>query len=174
MINNILYATDLCAFSPYCLMHVESLSEQYDADVIILHALPPISDYASAMVKTHCTADETYQLLDANHEALFNAMREQIYDTLLKEDGVSPAFTRRVKDVLVDIGAPANVILQQAQVLCTDLIVIGSHGVNAIDGAVLGSVASKVLQLSKIPVYMVPMLDPAALRARSVERCTRL
>lgn len=173
MINTILYATDLCAFGAYSLMHVESLSTQYDADVIVLHALPPIGNYASAMVKTHCTSDETHQLLDHDQAGLCSAMRETIYDGLLKEEGACLEFVKRVTDVIVDIGAPANVILSHAERLNVDLIVIGSHGVDAIDGAVLGSVASKVLQLSKTPVYMVPMVDPVAFRNQSAHKTTQ-
>jgi hypothetical protein len=38
--------------------------------------------------------------------------------------------------------------------------VVGSHSADALDGRLLGSVATKVLQLAKVPVLMVPMMNP--------------
>ena len=63
-------------------------------------------------------------------------------------------------DVRVLSGSPCDVILEEAESQQADLIMMGSncHGSNS--PPILGSVVSKVLQLSKIPVYMVPMAQP--------------
>jgi nucleotide-binding universal stress UspA family protein len=50
---------------------------------------------------------------------------------------------------------PARAILEQARDLEATLIVLGSRGLGALGGLLLGSVAHKVLQLSACPVLVV-------------------
>jgi nucleotide-binding universal stress UspA family protein len=56
------------------------------------------------------------------------------------------------------------VILEAAISTQADLIMLGSHGPDPINGFSLGSVTTKVLQMAKVPVYMIPML-PSATRS---------
>lgn len=53
------------------------------------------------------------------------------------------------------VGQTAEVIVHQAEALACDLIVMGSHGRGALAGLVVGSVASRVLHLSPVPVLLV-------------------
>jgi nucleotide-binding universal stress UspA family protein len=53
------------------------------------------------------------------------------------------------------IGAPADAILKFAKQRRCDQIVMGTRGLGAVAGLVLGSVAMKVIQLADIPVTLV-------------------
>ena len=53
------------------------------------------------------------------------------------------------------VGDPAAQIAQEAAHRGVDLIVMGSHGQTALKNLVLGSVATKVLATSKVPVTVV-------------------
>ncbi|HJW03399.1 MAG TPA: universal stress protein [Azospira sp.] len=55
----------------------------------------------------------------------------------------------------IHVGQPAQVIAHQAQELQVDLVLMGSHGRGAVSGALLGSVATKVLHLCERPVLLV-------------------
>jgi nucleotide-binding universal stress UspA family protein len=57
--------------------------------------------------------------------------------------------------VQVGEGRPAAVILDVAEHLRPDLIVIGSHGRSGLDHLLLGSVAEKVLRRASRPVLVV-------------------
>ena len=50
---------------------------------------------------------------------------------------------------------PARAILEQARDLDASMIVLGSRGLGALGGLLLGSVAHKVLQLASCPVLVV-------------------
>ena len=54
------------------------------------------------------------------------------------------------------IGAPDEMIAQEADKLPADLIVMGSRGRSDIEGLLLGSVTHKVLTLATVPVHEVP------------------
>lgn len=56
----------------------------------------------------------------------------------------------------VAMGDPAERILELAARLNVSGIVIGSRGLNAVEGLLFGSVAYKVVHLSRVPVVVVP------------------
>jgi nucleotide-binding universal stress UspA family protein len=55
----------------------------------------------------------------------------------------------------IGVGDPAKIIMDYANEKNADEIVMGSHGRGALSGAVLGSVAQKVVHLSSLPVVLV-------------------
>ncbi|UCH48053.1 MAG: universal stress protein [Betaproteobacteria bacterium] len=55
----------------------------------------------------------------------------------------------------IGVGEVAKTILDYAQDKASSLIIIGTHGRGAVTGALLGSVATRVLHESDIPVLLV-------------------
>ena len=65
---------------------------------------------------------------------------------------------RKVLATVKELGGdPAKVILEMADELSADVIVMGSRGHNALEEVLLGSVSHKVQMKSKIPVFLVPI-----------------
>ncbi|HSL58070.1 MAG TPA: universal stress protein [Acidimicrobiales bacterium] len=60
-----------------------------------------------------------------------------------------------VRPVLED-GPPSLVLIRVAEREDADLVVVGSRGVNAIEGVLLGSTSHYIAQLSPVPVVIVP------------------
>lgn len=162
MIQKILYATDLGAFTAHGLAHVESLAASTGAEIYIVHAVPPIGELAAAVVRSRCSDSVKKELLRSTEiPGLLETLRDEIYEIILQEPFDQNSLSSRVRSVVVRTGAAANVILSEAEECGADLIVVGSHSIDAIDGRLLGSVAAKILQLSKTPVYLIPMMNPA-------------
>lgn len=67
---------------------------------------------------------------------------------VLRETGIP-----HEKEILV--GAVAKVLAERAQALHCDLIVMGTRGLTALGDMLMGSVASKVVHLSSLPVTLV-------------------
>ena len=55
----------------------------------------------------------------------------------------------------IKVGEPAEVIAGMAEERGCDQIVMGTHGRSTIAGLLIGSVATKVLHLAKVPVLLV-------------------
>lgn len=55
----------------------------------------------------------------------------------------------------IGIGDPAVVISQYAKEKACDQIILGTRGLGAVAGILLGSVATKVIHLSDVPVLLV-------------------
>ncbi len=80
-----------------------------------------------------------------------------------REQGVSALAAARAKldaaglayGYHISIGAPAEAIVQYAQARQVDQIVMSAHGQDNLSNLLLGSVASKVTNLSSIPVLLI-------------------
>ena len=66
---------------------------------------------------------------------------------------------QRIRAVRVLQGDPSQVILDQVHKLSVDLLIVGSHSHGVGAETPLGRTAARVLQLAKVPVYLVPLME---------------
>lgn len=164
MVQTIVFAADLGVFTPYILQHVASLAKRLGARIVVVHAVEPLGSLGTAMVKTYLPEEKTLEFQQQGMSVLLATIKDRLVDMLADEFIDNNLGFGQVSEVLVEPGRPADVILQCASEKNADMIVMGSHGPNHDQRHSLGSVTNKVLQLAKVPVYMVPMLAPAPLR----------
>lgn len=160
MISTILFPTDLGLYSPFLLQHVIQMAEGYDADVHVVHAVEPLGVFADAVLETYVPVDMIGDLRVHGMPAVMDAIRQQVYDAFEDEFIDTTIGMSRIADIRVIRGTPAEVILEEIEISGCDVVLMGSHGHNSGHNAMLGSVVSKVLQLSRVPVMMVPMAQP--------------
>ena len=156
-IKKILYTTDLSPNSAYAFRYAINSAERHNSDIIILHILelPPATSLA--LLKDYFD-EERYERIMKNNTA---ETRDQIKNRLkafcekeLKDD---LEVINRVISIQVSLGYPADMILQKAEELDCDAIVMGSHGKGIIRHTFLGSTTSKVLRRSRKPVFIIPL-----------------
>jgi nucleotide-binding universal stress UspA family protein len=58
-------------------------------------------------------------------------------------------------EILIEPGAPAEIIVQTAKDQNCDLIVMGTHGQGIIAEVLIGSTAKRVVRQSPIPVLVI-------------------
>ncbi len=89
-----------------------------------------------------------------NQETINDYYREQGMSALAparaKLDAAGLAYTYHVS-----IGTPAEAVVQYAQEMQVNQIVMGAHGQDALSALLLGSVVNKVLHLATTPVLLV-------------------
>ena len=87
----------------------------------------------------------------ANREGLLGYLNEQGEKILEKARAILPGekYTTAVK-----IGDPVTEIINYAENINADLIVVGSHGKSGLSKVLMGSVTSKLLAYSSIPVLI--------------------
>ena len=73
--------------------------------------------------------------------------------SMLAEEGVEAK-------TIVRVGDPRQEIVAEAETLDKPLILLASHGRGGLSRLVMGSVASRVLQVAPCPVMMVPAREP--------------
>lgn len=174
MLKNILYATDLGLFGPFVLEHVCELATKHDARVTVIHAVEPVSVFAGALLETYVPKEDKAALKLHGYEAVMTTIRARVRQAF-EEDFIDMSASRDcIQDVLVLDGDACEVILETARSIDADIIVMGSHSGHSEHKTAIGSVASKVLQLSHVPIYLVPTLAHGTLGQKTLLRKTRI
>lgn len=88
------------------------------------------------------------------HEALQRYYREEGEDALRSAkrllDGAKLACTMHIM-----VGPIAESLAREAKKLKCDMIIMGTHGMGAVSGMLLGSVAAKTVHLARCPVVLI-------------------
>ncbi|MFJ3448174.1 universal stress protein [Pseudomonas sichuanensis] len=156
MIRTMLYATDLGVYAPFVMQHALALARTFNAELYVIHAVEPMGQFAESLLQSYL--DE--QTLDALHSEGVNTVMATIEQRVLenfRDELGEEADLALIKAVRVRQGDPAQVILEQAHRLSVDLLIFGSHSAGAGAGVPIGRTAVRLLQLSSVPVYMVPL-----------------
>ena len=144
MFKNILLATDGSAASTHAAQLAVGLARVDNAKLTALYVADPYPYLGIGEVNP--MGYQAYAAAAQQHAAQAHAQVE----TLCKTGGV--AVTLEVR--LVEDVAAASGIVESAKELGCDLIVMGSHGRSGIARLMLGSVASRVVAESTIPVLI--------------------
>ena len=137
-ITNILVPVDHSACSEQALAYALSLADSVGAKVNLLSVIG-IPTYGVPDLGVGITAPMMDNLIADNQRAL---------EVMAKD---RPA----VSQTLVRAGDARDVILQTAEELGVDLIVMGTHGRRGISRALLGSVTEMIVRTSPVPVLTV-------------------
>jgi len=157
VIQKILYATDLSDNSAHAFRYAASLAKFYHAEIVILHVLEGVLPGSLDALNTYLGRNQLIQVLKEDIEKVIFRTKNRLRlfcERELKHDGQF-----QEKDISIEVygGYPAEEILKKTEELNCDVIIMGTHGKGVLRHTFLGSVAEKVLQRSKIPVFVVPI-----------------
>lgn len=136
-----------------------------DGSSIALHAADNASDLAShtgAEVTLATVVEPPQPATDLRSERTLRALLDALRST--GEGHLHEARQRchekgiEAKTMLRE-GDPAAELLRMAKEINADLIVCGSHGRGVVGRLMLGSVSSKIVHRSRVPVLVVPAPD---------------
>lgn len=156
-VKKILYSTDLSKSSTKVFEHACYIAKQTGADIYILHVVEKLSNEAKITLQTY--------VLDSNSRHNFLQERVQHASDKLKQrqdhfwrDLHEPdaAIRNQIKAINVVEAFPAETIIQYANKINADLIVMGTHEKGLVHNF-LGSVAKNVLNRSEIPMMIIPI-----------------
>ena len=141
-VRRILVPIDFSDHAYRALLHARALARQLDARLLLLHVIE-----------------------DTFHPAFYGLALQSIYDvdphieekalahlkTVLERAGGAEAEA----DFVVRYGVAPAVVLDVAEELHADLIVMGTHGLTGLERFFLGSVTEKVVRGAQCPVFTV-------------------
>ncbi len=150
--KRILVAIDLSDVTAYMLDVASELASEFDARLYLVHVAKVPHTYVAHGGGAQFGFDPAYSVLSRDEIAhqLRDEHRElQEYGARLEDEGVQVA-------ALLLPGDPVGKIVEEAEKLDVDLIVMGSHGHGAIYELLVGSVTEGVLRKARRPVLVVP------------------
>lgn len=155
--KRILYATDLSDNAAHAFQHAISIAAQADALITIVHVLPKMDPSVANYVNMVMGEKRLLELGREHDTQVIEAIKGRLREFAEAELQGRPDDLKRVVGIEVCHGTPAAEILEMADRIEADLVVLGSHGKGRINYAFLGSVAEKVLRKIRRPVFIVPL-----------------
>ncbi len=155
--KKILVTTDLTPNAEFAFKHAVMLGRHNDAKIYLLHVLPQVDSTMRGYLSSVMGENQLEEFEKNNMEKAREELKKELDDFAKKELADFPEDLARFAGAEVAIGHPVIKILETADRLDVDLIVMGTHGKGFIEHAFLGSVAEKVLKKSKRPVFVIPL-----------------
>ena len=165
MIRRMLYATDLGVYAPLVLQHALALARTFEAQLYVIHVVQPMGQFAESLLESYLDERTLDQLHNQGVSRVLATLERQVLAGFRDELGEA-ADLALIRAVRVRQGDPATVILDHVGRLAVDLLVFGSHSGAAQSDIPIGRTAVRLLQLSSVPVYMVPLAQQAGCRRR--------
>jgi nucleotide-binding universal stress UspA family protein len=135
-------ALDGSKLSEGSIPHAVAMAECTGSKLLLLHVVEPVQDSLRPEGQP-CKLDDQLESRRAHARAYLDRVRYRIAARLM-DIGVA-----------VEVGSPAETILDYARAHEADLIVMATHGLSGAKRWLLGGVANRVLARSDAPVLLV-------------------
>jgi nucleotide-binding universal stress UspA family protein len=156
-VKKILYLTDLSKNSAYVFRYAIQLAKTFDAKITILHVVKSIEPAMEIPLLIHIGEDAYQTLIKEKEQEIIAGIKSRLQAFTEKELHDDPKGASRVSAILVYEGDPVAEILEMADKLESDLLVMGDHSKSTLAYTFLGSTAEKVLRRIRRPVLVVPI-----------------
>ncbi len=154
-VKNILYATDLSDNARYAFSYAADLAQRYQAQITILYVMEDMNHMVESQVKEMLGKEQWEKIKSEKLDYLIQKIKSRIHDFCGDMNAHFDACHLLVDDIIIEKGSPTDKILDTAMHKDMDMIVMGSHGHNMIQAALIGGTANKVVKNSKIPVLVI-------------------
>jgi len=154
-ISTLLYATDLGKQTRPVFRHALAMVKQYNAKIIMLHVVEPVSETALAVINTYLSKDLTADVQKETMKGVIVTMKErlEIFYGDECDDGKQSA---SVKEVLVVSGKPSEEILRVCEEEKASIVIMDKSTRKVRRIRVMGSTARRVSRISRVHVLVVP------------------
>lgn len=162
--RKILYTTDLSESGRYAFHHAAALTNCFKADLTVLHVVesgPELDRRLFGYVDEKLWEEIKTRNLQEAKDILVRRKRD---NAAIKEcvgqfcEEVQGSMTGQPDvsyGIIVKIGDPVNLIIEEAESGNYDLIVMGSHGHGPLRSAMMGDTVLRVVKRSRVPVLVV-------------------
>ena len=153
MLKHVLVPLDQSELAETALDYLPQLTGPESQVTLLTVIVPPDLSlntlYGPAEGMAHTMTDPTF------YEGLERQIRVQAEDYLRNKGKRLASSVARV-ETIVQVGQDADVIVELAESLGVDAIVMATHGRSGLSRWLLGSVTQKVLSASPCPVFVIP------------------
>ena len=152
MISKILVALDGSDPSKHALTYAIDFAEKWGAELTMLAIIPrvmlPLFPDEGFGATPITTAKELNQYQERMRAIYLNILREA-------EEEVKKMHPELKVETILEEGRPSAMIVEIAEVMDVDLIVMGSRGIGGITGWILGSTSRRVVDSCTKPILIV-------------------
>ncbi len=147
-VKKILTALDFSEHSQVTLEHATHWARLVGAELVVISVINQRDVDAIQTANRYVDIPEMDDYVDKLRQG-----REEMLDQCAS-DSVCQGLSLQL---LAPVGLPSREILKAIKETGCDLVVMGTQGHGAVSGALFGSVATRVVRRSPVPVMVVPM-----------------
>jgi nucleotide-binding universal stress UspA family protein len=154
-IKKILYATDLSENSRHAFAYAAGIANCYGAGVTVLYVIEEFSRYTTDLISVFAGDKEWENIRKRKEQEVIDIIKKRITDFCAQASSDLPECPFITEKILVKVGLPSNVIIEEAHSGEYQMVVMGTHGHSKLLDAMMGSTARRVLRRCKKPVLTV-------------------
>ncbi len=157
--KTILAPFDFSDRSEYAFNFAKEFAKAFGARLILFFVIPR----EQALFAKEFMVETDFSIPGYSEEKSIRGKKERVikqFETIIRKNEVQDIEV----SAEVDVGNPAEKILEAIEKFNVDLVVMGTHGRTGINLALIGSVAEKIVRQSPVPVTTVKA--PGFLRSR--------
>ena len=155
--KTILYATDLGGDHTAPVFRTAlSMAEKYNADIIMVHVVEPMSPAIQAVVDTYLTEIDAKKVYQDGMKSVLETMKARLKQFCENELDAKSDKSVHVKEMLIVSGNTSEEIVRVAEEHLADLIVMGKSTGNIRGSDLVGSTSRRVPRYTNLPVLIVP------------------
>lgn len=143
MMKTILAAIDFSDLAKQVVIEAGKLARSLQTKVYLLHSVEPEPDFVGYDDDPQVMRDQIASQYHREHRLL------QEYAQSLRDQGVDAT-------AVLARGMFSDTILEHAEKVGAELVIVGSHGRGALSTLVVGSCSQQVIRSSTVPVVVVP------------------
>lgn len=149
--KKVLIAIDYNPISEKVAAAGKALAKQMNAEIGLVHVVADIA-YYGANYPSFMGYDGYNATVDLSVHNEMRKVAENFLETAAKHLGEDEPLTTHLAD-----GDTADELLRYSKEWSADVLVMGTHSHSTLEKIFMGSVASKVIEKTEIPVYLVPI-----------------
>jgi nucleotide-binding universal stress UspA family protein len=155
-IKTILYATDLSKNSTYAFFYAVDMAKKHNSSIVILHSIEPVRHvYGDGAIQVEGMMEKAKK---QEQEMDIETIKKDLHEFCKRtETQIGSPCVALISKILVPVGHPVEEILKTADDEGCDAIVLGTHGKGFLRQTFLGSVAGKVLERTRKPIFIIPL-----------------
>ncbi|MCG8615959.1 MAG: universal stress protein [Desulfobacterales bacterium] len=154
-IDTILFATDLSDTSRHAFGYAVDLAEKYEAKINIVHVMENLNHSMEIQISEMVGVDRWNRMKADTTAELKKKIRERVHSFCASATPDEASCELLVTDVHIKKGLAWEEILETADTLGADMIVMGTNGYSPIKDVLMGGTARKVVKRSRVPALTV-------------------
>lgn len=159
-IQKILMPTDLSDTSRYAAAYAAMIADRFDAKLSLLYVIEDLPTTGKSLVLDYIGEEQWNEIQAKKRTEYEKNLKRQVEAFCQEASAEIPECPLLVEETLIRDGEPAEVIVREAARF--DLVVVGTHGRNAMAETLMGNTARRVVRRCSVPVTIVRLPEEIA------------
>ncbi|MFP4032200.1 MAG: universal stress protein [Desulfococcaceae bacterium] len=159
-IKKILYATDLSDTARHAAAYAAFMADRFGAKLSLLYVIEILPTTGKSLVLDYIGEDQWNEIQAKKRTEYEKNLKRQVEAFCRETSEEMPECPLLVEETLIREGDPAEAIVRESADF--DLVVIGTHGRNAVAETLLGNTARRVVRRCSVPVTVVRLPEENA------------